>query len=265
MEPPVQRYKLTVAYRGTAYHGWQHQTAASTWKGPMPREGHGIPTVQQTLKQSLERVMRHPVTVVGASRTDSGVHAKGQVAHFDSIRLGMPTEGMRRALNHDLPDDVIVRAIEAVPREFDAIRSTASKRYQYLIWNHVDRPVFFGDLAWHRWQPLDVAAMQAAAADFVGTHDFSSFARPGHKRETTIRTVTHCTVSARNPRIVIGVEGTGFLWHMVRIMAGTLVEIGLGLRGAHDVPQMLAALDRRAAGQTAPPHGLYLQWIKTEP
>ncbi len=105
--------------------------------------------------------------------------------------------------------------------------------------------------------------MQLAAAHFVGEHDFASFARPGHHRQTTVRTIAHCSVAARGPKLVIGVEGSGFLWNMVRIIVGTLVEVGLGQYRPDDIPKMLAANDRRAAGSTAPPHGLYLQWIKT--
>jgi tRNA pseudouridine38-40 synthase len=258
-----QRYKLTLAYRGTAYHGWQHQITPPTWKGEPPPAGQGLPTIQETLKRALENVLRHPVEIVGSSRTDAGVHAKGQVAHFDTTQTQIPAEGVRRALNHSLPDDILVRAIDPVRAEFDAIKSTISKRYQYFIWNAEDRPLFFPDLAWHRWQKLDIAAMGEAATLLVGTHDFASFARPGHGRETTIRTVLSCDVTYRSPKLIIAVEGTGFLWHMVRIIVGTLVEVGLGKHPPAKVRDMIQAQNRTAAGPTAPPHGLYLQWIKT--
>jgi tRNA pseudouridine38-40 synthase len=260
----TQRYKLTLAYRGTRYHGWQAQPAMETYKGEPPPEGQGIPTVQETVTRAIELVVRHPVMLAGSSRTDAGVHAKGQLAHFDTDQVQIPAEGLRRAVNHRLPFDVIVRAIEPVPPSFDAVFSTTRKRYQFLIWHAPERPVFFSDLAWHRWQPLDVPAIEAAAAHFIGRHDFASFARPGHGKENTARTVHACDVSYRAPKLVIGVEGSGFLWNMVRIMVGTLVEVGLGRFTADDVPKMLAARDRRAAGATAPPHGLYLQWIKTK-
>jgi tRNA pseudouridine38-40 synthase len=259
---PVQRYKLTIAYRGTAYHGWQHQSASNTWKGEIPAPGRGIPTIQELLRRALESVVRHPVNLVGSSRTDARVHAKGQVAHFDTDQVQIPPEGLRRAVNHALPEDILLHAIEPVPSSFSAVLSTESKRYQYQIWNAPDRPVFFADLAWHRWQTLNPAAMARAAALLQGTHDFCSFARPGHGRATTIRTIHACTVRARGSRIVIGVEGDGFLWNMVRILAGTWVEVGMGRRPAESMPQILAARDRRAAGGTAPPHGLYLQWIR---
>ncbi len=150
-----------------------------------------------------------------------------------------------------------------MPDSFDAIRSTTRKRYQYAIWNAPDRPVFFHELVWHRWRPLDIHAMQEAANVLMGEHDFASFARPGHGREHTIRTIHSLAIHARLPRVVIGVEGSGFLWQMVRIVVGTLVEVGMGKYGADEVKRMLEAKNREASGPTAPAHGLYLQWIRT--
>lgn len=259
---PTQRYKLVVAYRGTRYHGWQAQPHMETYTGELPPVGQGIPTIQETLTRALENVVRHPLILVGSSRTDAGVHAKGQVVHFDTDQVQIPKEGIRKAANHQLPPDMLIRSIEPVPTSFDAIRSTISKRYQYCIWNARERNVFGNDLAWHRWQRFDVDAMRAAAPQFIGTHDFASFARPGHGRENTIRTVLDCSVSAAGPRVVIGVEGSGFLWNMVRIMAGTLVQVGIGAISPEQIAPMIAARDRQAAGPTAPPHGLFLQWIK---
>ncbi|HEY8666039.1 MAG TPA: tRNA pseudouridine(38-40) synthase TruA [Tepidisphaeraceae bacterium] len=258
-----QRYKVTIAYRGTNYHGWQFQQAAMTWKKPKPNPAHGIPTIQSVVARALASVVRHPVTLVGSSRTDARVHAKGQIAHFDTDQLQIPPEGMRMATNHALPEDILIRSIEPVADSFDAIASTTSKRYQYLIWNGEDRPLFFADLAWHRWQPLDADAMHQAAKLLIGTRDFTSFARPGHGRETSVRTVLDCSVRRRGVKVVIGIEGTGFLWNMVRIIVGTLVEVGLGKYPPNAIDEMLAARDRRRAGTTAPPHGLYLQWVKT--
>jgi tRNA pseudouridine38-40 synthase len=259
---PTRRYKLTLAYRGTHYHGWQRQMAANTWKGEIPLPGKGIPTVQETVADALGHVLGHPIEVVGSSRTDAGVHAKAQVAHFDTTAVQIPPRGMLLAANHRLPPDVLIRRIDPVPREFDAITCADCKRYQYAVWAEELRTPFVHDLVWHRWQPLDHEAMAAAAGHFVGTYDFASFARPGHKRETTMRCVLECEVSRRGPLIVIGVAGTGFLWNMVRIIAGTLVEVGLGQYTPDDIPRMIAACDRRAAGSTAPAHGLYLQWIR---
>jgi tRNA pseudouridine38-40 synthase len=261
---PSQRYKLTLAYRGTPYHGWQQQALTENYKGPPPTEGHGIPTIQEIVARAVESVVRHSINLVGSSRTDAGVHAKGQLAHFDTDQTQIPIEGLRRAINSALPEDITVRALDAVGDDFNAVTSTTSKRYQYAIWNDTERPTFFPDLAWHRWQQLDLAAMREAADKIVGEHDFASFARPGHGRENTVRTVLACEISKRRgPLLVIGVEGTGFLWNMVRIVVGTLVEVGLGRYKPADIDAMLQAKDRRSAGQTAPPHGLYLQWIRT--
>jgi tRNA pseudouridine38-40 synthase len=260
--PQLGRIKLTIAYRGTAYHGWQTQPMMSTYKGVPPPPGQGIPTIQEILERVVGGVVNHPVTLSGSSRTDTGVHAKGQVAHFDTDKTQIPLEGLRRAINARLPPDILIREATAVPPEFDAVRWTLSKRYQYFIWNEEDRPVLFPDLAWHRWQRLDIDAMRRAAAALVGKHDFASFARPGHGRADTIRTVLACDISYRSPRLIISAEGTGFLWNMVRIIAGTLVEVGLGKLSAEAIPQILEAKDRRRAGGTAPPHGLFLQWIK---
>lgn len=259
---PSQRYKLTLSYRGTAYHGWQTQGVFANRMGKVIGNGEPIPTVQSALIRAVKSVVRHPINLVGSSRTDTGVHAKGQVAHFDTDQLQIPLEGMRRAINSALADDIVVHTIEPVSDTFDAIRSAVRKRYQYAICNTLNRPAFYGDLVWHRWQTLDVAAMRDAAARLVGTHDFESFSKAGHARGSTVRTVFACDVSYRKPKLVIGVEGNGFLWNMVRIMVGTLVEVGQGRAQPDVINEMLIAKSRAAAGPTAPPQGLYLQWIK---
>lgn len=258
-----QRYKLTIAYRGTRYHGWQRQAWLDSYKGKRPPEGEGIPTIQETVSRAIVSVVRHPINLVGSSRTDAAVHAKGQVAHFDTDQTQIPIAGLQRAINARLPEDIFIRRVEPVPLSFDAVFSTLSKRYQYLIWNAEDRPAFFPELVWHRWQHLDREAMRRAARFFVGEHDFASFAKPGHGRDNTVRLVHSCDVSWRDQRLVVAVEGSGFLWNMVRIMVGTLVEVGLGWHRPEAIAEMLAAKDRGAAGATAPPHGLYLQWIRT--
>ncbi|MGA2582388.1 MAG: tRNA pseudouridine(38-40) synthase TruA [Tepidisphaeraceae bacterium] len=258
----TRRFKLLLSYRGTHYHGWQQQPVLPTYKGELPPPDCGIPTIQETLASAMGHVLGHPVTVVGSSRTDAGVHAKGQVAHFDTDQSQIPLENLRRAVNHRLPQDILIREISPAADDFDAITAAKSKRYQYFVWNAPDRNPFFSDLCWHRWQAMDVAAMKIAAAHMVGEHDFTSFCRPGHHRETTVRTVYQCQVSSRGPQLVIGIEGNGFLWNMVRIMAGTLVEVGLEKYLPEDIPRMLAARDRTVGGSTAPPQGLWLQWIK---
>jgi tRNA pseudouridine38-40 synthase len=170
---------------------------------------------------------------------------------------------MRQAINARLPDDILIRKLEPVSDSFDSITCTTSKRYQYAIWNALDRPLFFPDLAWHRWQTLNIPEMKKATSLFIGEHDFASFAKPGHGRESTIRTVFDCTLGQRGGLIVFGIQGSGFLWQMIRIIVGTMVEVGLGRYDAGKIVEMLAARDRTAAGPTAPPQGLYLQWIRT--
>lgn len=262
---PTQRYKLSIAYRGTNYHGWQMQPPNELWKGDPPPEGAGIPTIQENLIRALQSIVGHPVNLVGSSRTDAGVHAKAQAAHFDTDQLQIPPKGLRDAANARLPADILIKSLEPVSDSFDAIGSTTSKRYQYFIWNKPDRPNFFPDLVWHRWMPLNVAAMDEAARVLIGEHDFASFARPGHGRDHTVRTLFDCQVSGRDQKVVIGIEGSGFLWNMVRIIVGTLVEVGIGRYDAAKVKEMLEAKKREAAGPTAPPQGLYLQWIKFRP
>jgi tRNA pseudouridine38-40 synthase len=259
---PTQRYRMIVAYRGTRYHGWQRQPAGPLWKGEPPPEGQGIPTVQEILCRAIGQVVRHPVYVVGSSRTDARVHAKGQLAHFDTQAIQIPPDRLRQAVNARLPGDIIIRSIEPAPSDFHAIKWTLRKRYQYFIWHAPDRNPFAPDLCWHRWQKLDLDALRQAAALFVGEHDFASFAKTGHGRTSTVRTLLDCSVSYRAPKLVIGVEGTGFLWNMVRIMVGTLVQVGLGHFTPDDVRSMLLARDRRSSGSTAPPHGLWLHWIQ---
>jgi len=256
---------MVLAYRGTRYHGWAHQEIPPTWKGPVDRPDQygvrGLLTVHREVTRALQYVLKHPVGVIGASRTDTGVHAKAQLAHFDTT-VKIPLVGMRRAINHALPEDILVRTLEPVPFEFHAIRSVLRKRYQYLIWHHEDRPPLLAGFAWHRWQEIDVDAMREAAKYLVGLHDFASFAKAKHKRRSTIREIYGIDISYRPPRLVIGVEGNGFLWHMVRIIVGTLTAVGMGLEKPEAVKAMLEARDRKAALSTAPPAGLYLQWVR---
>lgn len=254
MFPPPQRYKLTVAYRGTAYCGWQTQLVPG---------GDELPTVQTTLRQAIQRVVNHPVTVVGSSRTDSGVHAAGQVAHFDCHRPQILPAKLVAAVNAKLPADIALLKAEPVDDTFDAIGSTIRKAYRYIVRDAAIKDVMTGDTAFHVGRPVDERAMQNAAAHLVGTHDFASFAKPGHGRDSTVRTVESATIERAGEQVLFDIVGRGFLWHQVRIFAGTLVEIGLGRRTPDDIAAMLAAKDRQAAGPTAPPHGLCLQWIET--
>ncbi len=254
------RLKLTIAYRGTRYHGWQRQDAPPTWIGPTT-DAQGIPTVQETVETALKGVLRHPLHIQGSSRTDAGVHAHGQVAHLDTIRTTIPMRNLARAVNARLPGDVVLMNVEPTHNRFDAIRWTIKKRYVYILRNTPERDAFSADTEFWRCQRLDDSLMHHAALHFVGDHDFTSFARPGHGRETTVRTIFDASCTREGDRVRISFTGSGFLWNQVRIMVGTLIEIGQGRLDPDCIPTVLNARDRTRAGPTAPAHGLYLDHI----
>jgi tRNA pseudouridine38-40 synthase len=252
----MPRYKLTIAYDGSDFHGWQHQQRP----GEEP-----LRTVQLVVEQAVRHVVREPIILMGASRTDSGVHARGQVAAFTSDQE-IPPERIVPAINSRLPDDVQIRAAEFASPEFDPIKDATSKWYRYRLKHgkrgRVRPPLFNRKLVTFVQRVLDAERMQRAAQHLVGTHDFASLSKRDHGRETTIRTIHRCSVTATSRhRLHIDVEGDGFLYNMVRIIAGTLVEIGYGKRDADDIPAILEARDRDAAGPTLPPNGLCLMCI----
>ncbi|MEX0744197.1 MAG: tRNA pseudouridine(38-40) synthase TruA [Phycisphaeraceae bacterium] len=262
---PVARYKLTIAYDGTAFHGWQRQHP--------PDRPEPLRTVQGVLQSVVSEVLHQPVSLIGASRTDAGVHAEGQVAQFDAD-CPIPLERMAMAFNSRLPDDLEVRQVDLAPPAFDCINDCTSKQYRYRIWNTPRRPLTLRHAVWHCWTPLDVARMNDAARRVVGMHDFAGFAAAKHGRQSTIRTVHDCHVapapgsaapgslSPGSPELHVVISGSGFLYNMVRIVAGTLVEVGRGLFEPERVDEALAAADRRLAGPTLPPQGLVLEWIR---
>jgi tRNA pseudouridine38-40 synthase len=284
----LPRYKLTLAYDGTDFCGWQKQfphadavpsaprLTPDPSEGPRVDEGSGrerveLRTVQGVVERAVREVVREVVDVYGASRTDSGVHANGQVCAFTSLGegggVGWPaergTEPLMRALNARLPGDVLVTAAELVPDAFDPVGDCDRKAYSYTIWTGQQRPLWERRRVLHVWQALDAAAMDAAARVVVGGHDFAAFAAAGHGRATTVRTVYECSVRRTGETTVrMDIVGSGFLWNMVRIIAGTLVEIGKGRLGEGDVRAALETGDRRRAGPTLPGHGLCLEWIR---
>jgi tRNA pseudouridine38-40 synthase len=233
-------------------------------------------TVQEVVERAVRATVREPVIVMGASRTDSGVHARGQVAAFtcsdgDTRGIGWPadrgTEPLVRALNSRLPHDVLVLSAEPAAPDFNPIQGATSKAYSYTIWNSPVRPLWERRTALHIWSPLDIARMNDAARLLIGEHDFAAFAAAGHGRLSTVRTVFDCRVreeaaGADARRIVIDVIGSGFLWNMVRIIAGTLVEAGRGRIGNDRILEALRTGRRELAGPTVQPHGLCLEWIK---
>ncbi len=242
---PTRNIKLVVAYNGAAYHGWQ-------------RQQRHIDTVQQRLEDALVGVVKHPVAVCGASRTDAGVHAAGQVAGFETTATNIPPEGLRRAVNSRLPDDIIVRSARVVGKNFHASRLAVGKTYRYRIYTSPSRPVMLAGQVWHYWRPLEVEPMRRGAHRLAGRRDFRAFATSAEQRENTVRTITACTASRLGSEIRITVTGNGFLYNMVRNIVGTLVEIGRGRWSPERIDEILASRDRAMAGPTAPPDGLYL-------
>jgi tRNA pseudouridine38-40 synthase len=238
--------KLTVSYDGRAYAGWQIQPDK--------------PTVQGTLEATWQRLTQESLRVTAAGRTDAGVHALGQVVGLQT-ETRLSNDDLLRGLNALLPDDIAVNAIEGAREGFHATYDAVGKRYRYRIHNARTPSVFERHYAWHYPQPLDARLMHAAGQGLVGRHDFSSFETAGSERPDSIRTIHELTVERHVSTcglITLEVAGDGFLYNMVRTIVGTLVEVGVGKRPVEWPADVLAARDRRRAGQTAPPHGLFL-------
>jgi len=240
---PPRTLKLTLAYDGTRFVGWQRQA-----------EGE---SVQGLVEDALSRLEGGPVTVHGAGRTDAGVHALAQVASA-VVTFAHGAATVQRALNGVLPPDIRVVAAEDVFAGFHARFAARSKCYRYQIANTPVASPFTRAYAWHVPEPLDRGAMREAAAALVGTHDFAAFRSAGTDVHTTIRTLTRSEWLDRGALLVYEVEGDGFLRHMVRAIVGTLVEVGRGWRPAAHVPALLEQGTRSAAGVTAAAHGLLL-------
>ena len=238
-----RRWRIVVEYDGTDFSGWQRQT--------------GQRTIQQTLEEAIRDMTGETVFVRAAGRTDAGVHADGQVASFD-LALNIPPLGLLRGLNSILPPDVaLVDVAEAAP-DFDARFSARGKIYRYTIWNHSVRSPRLVRSAWHVRHPVDTDAMRRAAAALVGEHDFRAFRASDCDRKTTNRIVRRLDVERQGPLITVDIEATAFLKNMVRIVVGTLVDLGRG-RIPEDAPtRMLATGARSTGGMTAPAAGLTL-------
>lgn len=247
-EPGSKRYfRLLLEYDGSDFHGWQIQPT--------------VRTVQGTVKQAIERLTRSEVIVFGASRTDRGVHALGQVARAEFCSR-IPAIKMQVALNNVLPGDVRAREACECDAEFHPRFQARGKHYRYLIDNRAWASPLNRRITWHRHEPLDHEAMHEAAQALVGEHDFVSFASKKEERSTT-RRITEMRVRRLpgSSLIAVDVAGDGFLWNMVRIIVGTLVDVGRAAKAVADMPAILAAKHRRAAGPTAPPQGLFLMKV----
>jgi tRNA pseudouridine38-40 synthase len=243
----VARYRLTVEYDGAAFEGFQLQP--------------GRRTVQGVLEAALETVLGHAARVFPAGRTDSGVHARGQVVRFDTAAPIDPRR-LQNALNGLCGGDVVCVDAALAPDDFDPRRWPHTKQYVYRWLVRPAPSPLRGRMMWHLRSPLDVAGMQSAAQRVVGTHDFSSFRAAKCSAKHPVRTVDRCEVAVFGDEVHLIVEGSGFLRHMIRILAGTLTEVGKGARPPEWIANVLAARHRTAAARTAPAAGLTLEWIR---
>ncbi|HVM51455.1 MAG TPA: tRNA pseudouridine(38-40) synthase TruA [Candidatus Acidoferrum sp.] len=241
------KFKLTIAYDGTGYEGWQVQ-----------KIGTGV---QEKIEAALARLFPSRPRLHSSSRTDAGVHALGMVAHFEApaTECRMTPRKLALAINAWLPPDIRVLAAARARAGFHARFGATGKQYRYYVWNHPAMNPLLRHTAWHVPRPLNLQAMRTAAALFLGRHDFRSFAaNPGYARESTVRTLTRCDVRRSGRLLTVVIEGDGFLYKMCRGIVGTLVQVGLGRFPAAGIKEMLARKDRRVAGMSAPAHGLVL-------
>lgn len=243
----MRNIKLTVSYEGTAYNGFQRQM-----------NGIGI---QQVLEGKLAKLFGHELKMNGAGRTDTGVHAYGQVVSFKTNGT-IPIDRIMMASLCLLPHDIVITKAEEVDEDFHAQYSAESKIYVYKIHSHNTPSPFLRHYAWHIRRKLNVAAMHQAAQMVVGTHDFSAFCAAGSAVRHPVRTIMEATCQFNDDILELSFWGTGFLYHMVRNLTGTLVDVGLGNRRPEDVKTILESRERKKAGITAPAHGLYLKEVK---
>ena len=243
----MRRIRTIIAYDGTDYVGWQTQP-------------NGV-AVQEKIEQAILEVTGERVSLQGSGRTDSGVHARAQVAHFDTSAR-MAADKFAIALNTHLPADIRVLYSEDVSPDFHARFSAKEKQYRYFVQTGPHADVFARRYALHAYMPLDLDVMNEAAALVVGTHDFSAFMSTGREVETAVRTVSLSKWEKQGKFLVYTVQGNGFLYNMVRILVGTMVGMGSGRIPKDSMEKALASLSRKDAGPTAPPHGLVLWRVK---
>lgn len=237
----MRRIQIIVAYDGTQYHGWQLQT-------------NGV-TIEEVLNDRLSRLLKEPIRVIGASRTDSGVHSMGTPAVFDT-HTKIPPEKICYAINQYLPDDIVVIKSFEVPSDFQPRKCNSLKTYEYRILNSAFPMPHLRFTAYHFHRPLDIERMREAAAFLVGEHDYKSFCSAATYVEETVRTIYEAAVMKHDDVITIRLTANGFLMHMVRIIAGTLIQVGIGHYSPGEVKQILVSRDRLLAGTKAPAHGL---------
>ena len=239
----MRKIKLTLEYEGTRYAGWQIQKSADT--------------IQERVEDALERVLREKVRVHAAGRTDAGVHALGQVAHFQT-RSSLPRENIRNGANTYLPSDIVIlRAGEVLP-DFHARYKAKGKNYRYLVYRRKEPSPFRVDRAYHFPLPLDTEKMERAARHLKGRHDFNAFAASGSSVKNTVRTLSRIGISEKGELLTFELAADGFLYKMIRNIVGTLLEVGKGKIPPEELKNILNSRDRKLAGPTAPAAGLYL-------
>ena len=245
----MRNIALKLMYVGTAYHGWQIQKNGAT--------------VQETLQDALATVVCHPVKCTGAGRTDAGVHAETYIANFRTTST-IPVERLPLAVNTRLPEDIVVVSAKEVSEGFNAIGSCIKKEYTYRVYNSRIRNAFYVDRAYFYPKHLDEVVMADAASRFVGTHDFAAVRAVGTNVKSTVRTVHYFDVARHGDLIELKVCANGFLYNMVRIIAGTLIKVGAGEFAPQEMQTILDACDRSVAGPTAPAHGLTMIGLEYE-
>ena len=243
----MRNFKVVLQYDGTRYQGWQRQVSTDN-------------TIQGKIEALLSKMCEMPVEIQGAGRTDAGVHAYGQVANFH-IETEKTAAEVMEYMNEYLPEDISVIQCEEKTERFHARLNAKGKVYQYCIWNSDTKPVFRRKYVHQVPSKLDMTAIRKAADALCGTHDYQSFTSTKRGKKSTVRTVDSIDVERIGEELVFTFKGNGFLYHMVRIMMGTLIEVGLGIRKAEDIPSIIEAKDRSKAGHLIPGKGLALMEV----
>jgi len=242
----MNNIKMIIAYDGTSYHGYQEQ------------KGTDLTTIQQVVEKCLSRLAGKEIKITGAARTDAGVHAGGQVVNFNAAGWPIPVERIPLALNGTLPDDIVVLSAQNIPPDFHARYSALTKTYRYTVYNARIPSPFWRLYSHFEPRSLNLEAMSAAAKYLEGRHDFASFQAAGSNTKTTVRTLFQVNISRRKEIVQLTFRGDGFLYNMVRILSGTLLEVGLGKMPPEEMGRILEARKRARAGPTVPARGLCL-------
>lgn len=241
-----KNYKLIIGYDGTRYYGWEHQ----------PNK----PTIQGKIEGVIKHLTDKPFEVIGAGRTDGGVHARGMVANV-FLNIDMEPEELRDYMNHYLPEDIVITEVREASERFHARYNATGKTYQYTCFDGKTKPLFDRKYVWALEQPVDVERMHQASEYLIGKHDYMSFCKNPQKKKSTVRQIDRIEILRDGDYITLSFHGTGFLRNMVRILTGTLVEVGLGNMEPEQVGEILKSKDRVQAGPTAPAQGLCLMEV----